>query len=194
MPIRKAKKVIRETIVTTASPTGEPHVAPMGASVVEGGYLLMPFRPSRTLDNLMASRAGVLNFTDDARIFAGCVTGRRRDWPTVPAGASVRLAETLAHGEFVVERVEEDAQRPRFFCRVVREESHGVFHGLNRAVAACVEGAVLVSRLHMLPLDQVEREMAHLAIAVEKTAGPAEREAWGWLMDALAAHRAKEAS
>lgn len=186
--------MIRETIVTTASPAGEPHVAPMGASVVEGGYLLMPFRPSRTLDNLMAARAGVLNFTDDARVFAGCVTGLHRDWPTIPAGASVRLAETLAHAEFAVERVEDDAQRPRFFCRVMRQESHGLFQGLNRAVAACVEGAVLVSRLHMLPLDQVEREMAHLAIAVEKTAGPREREAWSWLMEAVAAHRTKVAS
>jgi len=186
--------MIRETIVTTASPAGEPHVAPMGASVVEGGYLLMPFRPSRTLDNLAATGAGVINYTDDARVFAGCVTGRRRDWPTVPAGASVRLADTLAHAEFTVERMEDDPVRPRFFCRVVREESHGVFHGLSRAVAAVVEGAVLVSRLHMLPRDEVERQMAHLALAIEKTAGPAEREAWGWLMDAVSTHGAREAS
>ncbi|WP_454916840.1 DUF447 domain-containing protein [Xanthobacter sediminis] len=186
--------MIRETIVTTASPSGEPHVAPMGATVTEGGFLLMPFRPSQTLDNLVATGTGVINYTDDARVFAGCVTGQRRDWPTIPAGASVRLADTIAHAEFAVERVEEDASRPRVFCRVVWEESNGPFRGLNRAVAAVVEGAVLVSRLHMLPADEVEREMAHLAVAVEKTAGPAEREAWGWLVEAVAAHRAREAS
>ncbi|MFG1480121.1 DUF447 domain-containing protein [Xanthobacter sp. V4C-4] len=186
--------MIRETIVTTASPDGAPHVAPMGASVLEDGYLLLPFRPSRTLDNLLATRTGVINYTDDARVFAGCVTGHRRDWPTVPAGASVRLADTLAHAEFTVERVEEDAVRPRLFCQVVREESHRLFHGLNRAVAAVVEGAVLVSRLHMLPREQVEREMAHLAIAVEKTAGPDEREAWSWLLAAVEAHRIEAAS
>ncbi|MFG1392625.1 DUF447 domain-containing protein [Xanthobacter agilis] len=186
--------MIRETIVTTASPTGEPHVAPMGATVLESGYLLLPFRPSRTLDNLVATGRGAINYTDDARLFAGCVTGRRRDWPTVPAGAAVRLAETLAHAEFVVDRVEDDPARPRVFCRVVKEESHRLFHGLNRATAAVVEAAVLVSRLHMLPRDQVEREMAHLSIAVEKTAGPLEREAWGWLTDAVATHLTREAS
>ena len=31
--------------------------------------------------------------------------------------------------------------------------------------------------------------MAYLQIAIDKTAGPAEREAWGWLQDAVAAHR-----
>jgi len=181
--------VIRETIVTTRAPDGTPHVAPMGATEIEGGFLLMPFRPSRTLDNLTAARFGVFNFTDDARVFAGCVTGRRRDWPTLPAGAGVRLADTLAHAEFVVERLEEDAVRPRFFCRVVRQETHAPFPGLNRAVAAVIEGSVLVSRLHMLARAEVERQMEALGIAVEKTAGPAEREAWGWLMEAVAAHR-----
>lgn len=188
--------MIRETIVTTLSPLGEPHVAPMGASVMEGGYLLQPFRPSRTLDNLLVARAGVVNLTDDARIFAGCITGRHRSWPTVPASriAGVRLEAALAHQEFEVTRVEEDTVRPRFFCRVVHQEGHGTFLGLNRAVAAVVEGAILVSRLHMLDPERVDREMNYLSVAVEKTAGPAEREAWDWLCETVADHRARAAS
>jgi uncharacterized protein len=31
--------------------------------------------------------------------------------------------------------------------------------------------------------------MAYLQIAIDKTAGPAEHEAWGWLIDAVARHR-----
>ena len=62
--------------------------------------------------------------------------------------------------------------------------------GFNRAQAAVVEGAILVSRLFMLPRDEVERQMAHLAVAVAKTAGPAEQEAWNWLVEAVAAHDA----
>jgi uncharacterized protein len=38
-----------------------------------------------------------------------------------------------------------------------------------------------VSRLHLLPRDKIEREIAYLEIAVSKTAGEREREAWGWL-------------
>ena len=44
-----------------------------------------------------------------------------------------------------------------------------------------IEAAILVSRLHLLPRDKVEREWAYLEIAVGKTAGDREREAWGWL-------------
>lgn len=187
--------MIRETIVTTASPEGVAHVAPMGATPIEGGWLLQPFRPSTTLDNFLTSHCGCINFTDDARIFAGCVTRRRPDWPTVAAETvpSVRLEGALAHHELRVERIEE-GQRPKLFCRVVHEASHRPFGGLNRAIAAVLEGAVLASRLGMLPPEKIDAELAYLQIAIDKTAGPDEIEAWGWLLDAVAAHRAKAAS
>ncbi|MFS8038079.1 DUF447 domain-containing protein [Xanthobacter sp. AM11] len=189
--------MIRETIVTTQSAAGEAHLAPMGASVVDGGYLLQPFRPSRTLDNLAASRVAVVNFTDDARIFAGCITGRHRSWPTAPAtrlATAVRLAACLAHDEVEVERMEDDPTRPRFFCRTVHRETHAPFLGLNRAVAAVLEGAILVSRLHLMDPERVDREMNYLSVAIEKTAGAAEREAWDWLCETVADHRARAAS
>jgi hypothetical protein len=66
---------------------------------------------------------------------------------------------------------------------------HAAFRGFNRAQAAVVEGAILISRLELLPLEKIEREMAYLAIAVEKTAGPIEQEAWGWLEARLEAFR-----
>jgi hypothetical protein len=40
-----------------------------------------------------------------------------------------------------------------------------------------------MTRLQMLPREKVEREIAYLSIAIEKTAGPREREAWSWLME-----------
>jgi len=49
---------------------------------------------------------------------------------------------------------------------------------------------VLVSRLRMLPPGKIDTEMAYLQIAIDKTAGPAEHEAWGWLREAVVvAHR-----
>jgi hypothetical protein len=50
---------------------------------------------------------------------------------------------------------------------------------------------VLASRLHLLPAEKVDAEMRYLQIAIDKTAGPAEREAWGWLVEAVAAHAAR---
>jgi hypothetical protein len=180
--------MILESIITTLARDGRPHIAPMGVIWRDGQPVLAPFRPSTTLDNLADSGVAVINHTDDVRVFAGCLTGRR-DWPLRPAErvAGQVLADALAHQELVVERVEEDATRPRFVCRVVHEAAHRPFRGFNRAQAAVIEGAILVSRLHLLPRDKIEREIAYLEIAIGKTAGEREREAWDWLMRHIAA-------
>jgi hypothetical protein len=175
--------MIWETVVTTRSPEGRVHIAPMGIRVEEGRVVLAPFRPSTTLDNVLASGAATVNMTDDVRIFAGCLTGRY-DWPTVPCERipSVRLADPIAHRELRLALVENDATRPRLLCDVVFERTHRAFAGFNRAQAAVVEAAILVSRLDLLPPEKIDAEIAYLTIAIDKTAGPAEQEAWGWLM------------
>ncbi len=186
--------MIRETIVTTVDPAGRAHIAPLGLIAEGDGWVIAPFRPSTTLDNLQAVPFATASHTDDVRVFAGCLTGRR-DWPTV-AGEAVpvpRLAAALSHTELAVDAVREDPQRPRFSCRVVRTVSHAPFAGFNRAQGAVLEAAILVSRLHMLPRERIEREIAYLASAVDKTAGEREREAWGWLMQRVQSYSHDEA-
>jgi uncharacterized protein len=183
--------LIWEAVITTRSPEGRVHIAPMGYREENGLVLLAPFRPSTTLENILSSRCAVVNATDDVRIIAGCLTGRR-EWPVVAAEkvAGVRLAAALAHTELELERVEDDPQRPKLWCRKVHQASHGLFRGFNRAQSAVIEAAILVSRLHMLPPEKISAEVAYLTIGIEKTAGPAEREAWEWLMERIAQHRA----
>lgn len=183
--------MIRETVLTTRGVEGGTHLAPLGVREEGLWLVLAPFHPSATLENLRACGEAVVNLTDDVRVIAGCLTGRR-DWPCVPAHRvrPPRLLAALAHREVVVERVEDDGLRPRFYCRVVHEETHAPFRGFNRAQAAVVEAAILVSRLHMLPAEKVEREVDYLRIAVDKTAGEHERLAWAWLMERIDAHRA----
>ena len=182
--------MIRETIVTTADTSGKVHIAPIGIIADGENWIIAPFRPSTTLDNLRAVPFAVANHTDDVRVFAGCLTGRQT-WPTVPADVVPvpRLAAALAHAELTVDAVTEDPQRPRFRCRIVHRAAHAPFEGLNRAKAAVVEAAILASRLDFLPRAKIEAEIAYLQIAVDKTAGPAEQEAWGWLMEKIRAHR-----
>lgn len=183
--------MIFETIVTTQSADGRVHIAPMGVREVDDFVELAPFRPSTTLDNILARGCAVVNFTDDVRVFAGCVTGRRYDWPTQAAERvfCMRLSDALAHSELVLDRVEEDELRPRLLCRRAFDASHRPFRGFNRAQAAVVEAAILVSRLRMLPAEKIDAELAYLTIAVEKTAGEAEQEAWGWLLDRIRDYR-----
>jgi hypothetical protein len=183
--------MIYETIVTTVAADGQVHIAPMGVRYEGDQVVLMPFKPSATLDNILAAGCAVLNLTTDVRVFAGCVTGRR-DWPTVAAEtiAGRRLTAALAHTELRLARMDDDPQRPVLHMERVWESSHAPFPGFNRAQAAVIEGAVLVSRLFMLPADKVDRELAYLQIAIDKTAGPQEQEAWGWLLQAVARFRA----
>jgi hypothetical protein len=180
--------LIRETIVTTAGRAGVVHMAPLGLIAEGEGWIVAPFRPSKTLDNLRQVPFAVANYTDDVRIFAGCLTGRHQ-WPTVASDEIPvqRLAGALAHAELAVDYVTEDEMRPRFYCRVLRLVTHAPFLGFNRAQAAVIEAAILVSRLEMLPRDKIEKEIAYLQIAVGKTAGAAEQEAWQWLMDLVEA-------
>jgi hypothetical protein len=187
--------MIRETIVTTIGAEGRVHLAPLGIIAEGDGFILAPFRPSTTLENLRAVPFAAANYTDDVRIFAGCLTGRR-EWPTTASGKIPvpRLAGALAHAELAVTRVSEDEQRPRFHCRVVHRVSHAPFEGFNRAKAAVIEAAILASRLDFLPREKIEREIEYLRIAVEKTAGAAEQEAWGWLMDKIREHYAAVAA
>src|SRR5690606_8151504 len=114
-------------------------------------------------ENLRRHPFAVINYPVDVRIFAGCVTRRRRDWPVVPAERieGFRLEGALAHTEVAVEGTLEDELRPRFRCRAVHEASHAPFRGFNRAQAACIEAAVLVSRLHMLDAEKIDREIAY---------------------------------
>jgi len=180
---------IRETILTTVNKAGKVHIAPLGIIQERDGWVIAPFRPSTTLDNLAEVPFAVANYTDDVRIFAGCLTGRK-DWPTVAvAGCAVpRIEAALAHSVLNVVDIADDGIRPRHFCRVASEQTHAPFTGMNRARAAVLELAILASRLHMLSRDKIEAEIAYLTISIEKTAGPEEQQAWGWLMEKVSAH------
>ncbi len=179
--------LIREAIIATVNLRGEAHLAPLGMISEGENWILAPFRPSTTLENLRQAPFAVANLTDDVRVFAGCLTGRR-DWPLTPASVvgAPRLAHTLAHLELVVVEVRESELRPRFLCRVAHRASHAPFQGFNRGQAAVIEAAILISRLQLLPRTEIEAELARLEVIVGKTAGPTEAEAWGWLKDKAA--------
>ncbi len=174
---------IHEVIVTSQNAKGHPHSAPMGISEINGQFIIQPFKPSATFENLKQHRQCTINYTDDVRVFAGSLTGHR-DWPTLPCQDinGFYLEAALAHTELELVEFEDGDPRTRFVGEVVSEYSHDIFRGFNRAQSAVIDAAVLVSRLHMLPEDKIKNEIRYLTIAIEKTAGDRELEAWGWLM------------
>lgn len=178
--------MILETIITSVDADGKPHVTPFGISMQEGLVMISPYKPSVTLDNILASHSAVMNLTDDVRVFAAALT-KKQSWQVVKADKiiGVRLANTLAHKELKLVNVKQDDTRPQLFLEVIHEVQHQPFQGFNRAQAAVIELAVLVSRLHLLPKEKIEAELQYLQIAINKTAGERELEAWGWLVEKI---------
>jgi uncharacterized protein len=178
--------MIFETIVTSIDESGNAHVTPFGVQH-EGDFLVIaPFKPSTSLNNILATKCAVLNLSDDVRVFAGALT-KRQAWTLLPASEinGVRLADCLAHTELSLVEVRDDAARPQLVMKKVAEFNHKPFAGFNRAQAAVIELAVLISRLHILPREKIEAELNYLKIAIDKTAGSREVEAWGWLIQKM---------
>ncbi len=184
--------MIFETIVITTDVAGNPHVTPFGVRHQDGGVVIAPFRPSATLDNALATKCAVINFTDDVRVFAGALTGRRA-WQLKPASHinGFVLEGALAHQELTLVEVKEDAVRPTLYFKTVHQVNHKPFQGYNRAQAAVIELAVLVSRLPMLPMEKITAEMQYLKIAIDKTAGERELQAWDWLCEKIENYQAE---
>ena len=178
--------MILETIITSVDEQGNVHVTPFGICMENNLVVISPYKPSSTLNNILATKCAVMNLTDDVRVFAAALT-RRQAWEVLPTDhvLGFRLANTLAHKELKLIKVEDHPLRPKLFLEVVHVEQHHAFQGFNRAQAAVIELAVLASRLDMLSKEKVKSEMQYLQIAIDKTAGERELEAWGWLIEKI---------
>lgn len=191
--------MIFETIITTVDLAGEPHITPFGVRYEGDLVVIAPYKPSTTLDNILATKCAVMNLADDVRVFAAALTYRkfanRKAGELVPANKikGFRLADCLAHVELELVELRDDAIRPQLFMKKVAEFNHKPFAGFNRAQAAVIELAVLVSRLHILPKNKIMLEIEYLKIAMDKTAGEREMQAWVWLTEAIENFYAEQA-
>ncbi|PWU23361.1 MAG: DUF447 domain-containing protein [Candidatus Rokuibacteriota bacterium] len=170
--------VIVETIVTTVDGDGAVNIAPMGVEWGDDTIVLKPFLDTATFRNVSATRAAVVNLTDDVRVFARAAISNPAH-PTMPAVAvrGVVLADCCTWRELAVGSIDATPPRSRIVTSVVHRGARREFVGFNRACHAVLETAIYATRLHILPRAFVESELARLQIIVDKTAGPREREA-----------------
>ncbi len=179
--------MILEGLVTTLDAAGRLNVAPMGPIVEPDMAVLRlrPFRTSQTYRNLKARPRGVFHVVDDVLLLAKGAIGRIDAPPatfpaiTIPDGRVI--ASACRWYEFTVESLDDSQERTEIVARVAHVGRLRDYFGLNRAKHAVVEAAILATRLHLLPRDDVLRQIAALRVPVEKTAGPAEREAFALL-------------
>jgi hypothetical protein len=190
--------MILEGLVTTTDLAGAMHLAAMGPQVdpvaassnaIEQ-LLLKPFASSQTGGNLLRLPEGVFHVTDDSLLLARVVTGALAAPPASRPATAVRgwvLDDACRAYEFKVVVADTTQERLRLEARVVAVHEGRPFLGFNRARHAVVEGAILVTRLHLLGADEVRRQFRDLAVLVEKTGGPREHEAFRLLEDKVVA-------
>jgi len=176
--------VIVETIVTSLDANGAVNCAPMGVEWGDDSIILKPFLETATYRNLMATRAGVINLTDDVLLFAQAAISDPV-YATVPAQAvrGVVLADCCSWREVEVRAVDSSPPRSRIETAVVHRGTRREFIGFNRARHAVLEAAIYATRLHLLPRAFIDSELARLQVIVDKTAGPRELEAMALLTD-----------
>ena len=183
--------MILEGIVTTLAADGSVHVAPMGPLVDSTPndndwrrFVLRPFQTAQTYRNLVAHPEGVLHVTDDVLLLARAAVGALDPPPPLVPATRVRghvLRDCCRWYEFRIVARDDSAERARLDAEVVHAGRGRDFFGLNRAMHAVVEAAILATRLGFVPRAEVDAAYRQLAVLVEKTGGPREREAFAFL-------------
>ena len=176
--------MILETIVTSVAADGAVNCAPMGVEWSDAEIVLKPFLETATYRNLMATRAAVVNLTDDVRVFARAAISNPV-YPTLPADVvrGVVLADCCAWREVEVRSIDSTPPRSRIETVVVHRGTRREFIGFNRARHAVLEAAIHATRLHVLPRAFIDSELARLQVIVDKTAGAQELEAMALLTE-----------
>jgi hypothetical protein len=176
--------VIVETIVTTVGADGVVNCAPMGVEWGNDTIVLKPFLDTATYRNVVATRAAVVNLTDDCRVFARAAISNPA-YATVPATVvpGVVLADACSWRELSVKTIDSGPPRSRIETTVVHRGTRREFVGFNRAAHAVLEAAIYATRVHMLPRAFLLGEVDRLQVIVDKTAGPNEFEAMNLLAD-----------
>ena len=174
--------MIVETIVTSMAPDGAINFAPMGVEWSEDALVLKPFLETTTFRNVSGSGVAVVNLTDDVMLFAQAAISSPQ-YPSFPAEVvrGVVLEAACSWRELEVVSVDDSPPRSRLETRVVHRGRRREFIGFNRARHAVLEAAILATRTHLLPAEQIRSEFEKLQIIVDKTAGPREREAMALL-------------
>jgi uncharacterized protein len=178
MSERLPRAAIIETVTTTINPDGTVNCAAMGVEWGDERIVIKPFRPTRTLRNLRATGAAVVNVTDDILLLTQAALGDPQP-PTRPTATidGAVLADACSWREVTVEAIDASGPRAQVTTRVVGRGVGREFLGFNRARHAVLEASIIASRARRLPVAEIRAELERLQVLVDKTAGPREREA-----------------
>jgi hypothetical protein len=173
---------ILEGIVTTYSADGTVNISPMGPIVDESitRFRFRPYQTSNTYQNLKRTGSGIFHITDDVLLFAQAAIGTPDPHPELEG---LRLQQACRWFKFQVSSLDDSQQRTHIVAETIEHGQNRDFLGFNRAKHAVLEAAILATRIHILPNDQILAELERLATPVHKTASAVEQQAFDYLAD-----------
>lgn len=177
---------ILEGIVTTLNTDRSVNISPMGPIVDEqiSQLVLRPFRSSTTYQNLKRTSQGVFHVTDDVELFAQAAVGQPDPLPRLDKATAIDgfiVADACRWYAFEVESLDDRDERTKIVARSVDSGHLRDFFGFNRAKHALIEAAILATRVHLIPADELLADLERLAQPIAKTGGGAELRAWKFL-------------
>ncbi|MDG2131715.1 MAG: DUF447 family protein [Fuerstiella sp.] len=185
--------------MTSTNADGKINVAPMGP-IVRGDFeslLLRPFRGSTTYANLIETRTAVFHVVDRVGVIARAAVSRLDRLPDTVAATAVSgavLVDCCRWFEVKIRDVDITNERSEMQAEVVYAGQRRPYFGLNRARHAVIEAAILATRVHLVPRDEIESALQMLAPAVARTGGPEETDAFDMLQRHIELHYVGEAS
>ncbi len=191
--------MIVEGLITSTDLAGTVNVAPMGP-IVHGEFealTLRPFAGSTTFENLLATGCGVFHVVDRVNIIAETAIRRLQVLPRMSSAKTVDghvLDDCCRWFEFEITDVDTSHERSVMSATVVYSENVRPFGGFNRARHAVIEAAILATRVHFLPSQDVETQLHILESAVEKTGDDEEFNAFRMLKEHIQKHYAGAAT
>ena len=176
--------MIIETIFSTLDGKGKPNFAPMGLVWGEESVTVLPFRNTRTYQNLTTSGYGVANLSDDVLAYVKC--GLYKEvLPSFPAKVvpGAVFESTCSWRELEVVSKGGSEERAKLRCRVLHKGRRKDFLGFCRAGNAVIEATILATRLDIYDRKMVDEKLLHYMKIIEQMGDFKEKQALRLIQD-----------
>src|SRR3954447_19687153 len=173
--------MIVETVTTTINPDGTVNCAAMGVEWGDEAIVIKPYRATRTLRNLEARGAAVVNLTDDILLFTRAALDDQHT-PTRPAELvdGAVLADACSWREVAVDAIDATGPRARVTARVVGGGTGREFIGFSPASGAGLEGSIPAPRGPRPPAGAGSSPRAAGACRRRRSAPSSGASPWSW--------------
>jgi hypothetical protein len=142
------KKMIIETVITSLDENSKIHFAALGVEFFKQKIVFYPYQGSKTLENIINSKEGVINIVDKAEYLIKAALGDYHfSVNKIKDDNHYYLEDSCHYYKFRLISVSEIDDKYKVSGKIVLDQSNREYFGLNRANNLLLEAAVKASRI-----------------------------------------------